>query len=347
MGPASRTALAAGPITSQKDVPYETVNGQTLAMDVYLPHGAGPHPGVLLAHPGQFRAGGRAHLAPLARFLAVHGYVAFTIDYRLAPQFPYPAAVQDAIQALAYMRAHADEFNLDPTRIGAAGTSAGGTIAGSLGTSCGRGTTGGQVAAVASLSGPMDLLNLVQQAPTTRGPVFSYAVGHRTPGINVDALLTAASPAAHVSPDSAPFLMALNPAEPFPAAQYTEMAGLLRAAHVPVEFFRPPPGSYFHAVNVRTLRFLNHYVADYTGTPSAPARACVVSAGTTPATTPPPTPSPTPSATSSPAPTPPASSPPAHRGSGGSKVFLFVGIGVAVVVVLGLWARAYFRRPTF
>lgn len=53
----------------------------------------------------------------------------FSVDYRLAPESPYPAAMQDAYSVLVWLHAHADELGIDPARIGLKGESAGGGVA--------------------------------------------------------------------------------------------------------------------------------------------------------------------------------------------------------------------------
>src|SRR6266581_5965516 len=106
----------------QRAVPYVVRDGRPLLMDVYppsqsaspgAPPGGGAFPAVMLIHGGGFRLGDRTDIRGVGVFLAMNGYVCFSIDYRLAPRFPYPAAVQDAQSALAYMRAHAALFHVD------------------------------------------------------------------------------------------------------------------------------------------------------------------------------------------------------------------------------------------
>lgn len=105
-----------------------------LAADVYRPHGPGPYPGMLVVHGGAWRIGARADFAAIARVLAQHGYVAVAIDYRLAPQYKFPAQIYDCQAAVRWMREHAKELRIDPTRIGGFGYSAGGHLVALLGT---------------------------------------------------------------------------------------------------------------------------------------------------------------------------------------------------------------------
>lgn len=105
-----------------------------LAADVYRPQGAGPFPAMLVVHGGAWRMGTRADLATIAHGLAEHGYVAVAIDYRLAPKYKFPAQLYDSQAAVRWMRAHASELKIDPTRIGGFGYSAGGHLVALLGT---------------------------------------------------------------------------------------------------------------------------------------------------------------------------------------------------------------------
>lgn len=143
-------------------------------LDVYSPSPAGPpptdtpRPAVLVIHGGGWHEGAeRDGMADHAHRLAAAGYVAFNLSYRVTPdggQFPH--AVQDCICALAYVRAHATEYDIDPARIAALGYSAGGHLVSMLGTAaghaavapdCAAGPTG-PVAAVISGAGPEDMM---------------------------------------------------------------------------------------------------------------------------------------------------------------------------------------------
>ncbi|MEO8628190.1 MAG: alpha/beta hydrolase, partial [Betaproteobacteria bacterium] len=107
---------------------------QALPADIYRPDGAGPFPGVLMVHGGGWHEGKRKHMGRFSKMLARRGYVVVNIDYRLAPQFHFPAQIEDLREAVRWMRANAVSLKLDPMRIGAWGYSAGAHLVALLGT---------------------------------------------------------------------------------------------------------------------------------------------------------------------------------------------------------------------
>ena len=81
-------------------------------------------------HGGGFVAGSVELYDPLTRALAKRaGCVVISVDYRLAPEHPYPAALDDAWTATKWVTSHAEELGLDELKIGVGGDSAGGTLA--------------------------------------------------------------------------------------------------------------------------------------------------------------------------------------------------------------------------
>jgi acetyl esterase/lipase len=96
-------------------------------------HGDGPFPAVICIHGGGFRAGKREGNDAQCIRLAQHGFVALTVSYRLAPKYPFPAAVHDVKAAVRWTRANAAKYKIDPARIGVTGGSAGGHLAQFLG----------------------------------------------------------------------------------------------------------------------------------------------------------------------------------------------------------------------
>jgi acetyl esterase/lipase len=88
---------------------------------------------VICIHGGGFRAGDRHGYDRLCIRLAEKGYVAVTVEYRLAPKHPFPAAIHDVKAAVRWVRANAKKYHIDPERIGVTGGSAGGHLAQFLG----------------------------------------------------------------------------------------------------------------------------------------------------------------------------------------------------------------------
>ena len=111
-------------------VEYANPDDQHLMLNIARPKtGDGPFPAIVCIHGGGFRAGKREGYDGLIIRLAQKGFVAMTVSYRLAPKYPFPAAVHDTKAAVRWARANAAKYQIDPTRIGTTGGSAGGHLA--------------------------------------------------------------------------------------------------------------------------------------------------------------------------------------------------------------------------
>lgn len=98
-------------------------------MDLYKAPGPGPHPLLLYIHGGGFMNGDKLRInRQLFRRCLQRGISVISISYRLSQHAIYPAPFHDSRLALQYIRHHATQFNIDPTRIAAAGSSAGAGI---------------------------------------------------------------------------------------------------------------------------------------------------------------------------------------------------------------------------
>jgi acetyl esterase/lipase len=149
-------------VTLDFDVEYSRV-GERVAMDIFRPKTAGPHPTVLAIHGGGFRAGSRASYHRLCIKLAQLGYVAATASYRLSPRHQFPAAVEDAKAAVRFLRANARKYTIDPDHIGATGGSAGGHLVLMLGLT-------GQLTAFDGTGPHLDQSSQVQAVVNFYGP---------------------------------------------------------------------------------------------------------------------------------------------------------------------------------
>jgi acetyl esterase len=118
----------------QNDIEFANVAGVSLKMDAWVPDGPGPFPTAILVHGGGWQQGDKeTTFNPIFEPLSKAGFVWFTVNYRLAPKYTYPAAIDDVVLAIRYVEAHAREFKVDLNRIAISGESAGGHIVAYIG----------------------------------------------------------------------------------------------------------------------------------------------------------------------------------------------------------------------
>lgn len=106
-----------------KDLVYHTVGGKPRLARLYQPAGNGPFPAVLQVHGGAWNAKDRTDGQNTALDLAAAGIVVLAIDFRNAPEAPYPASLQDINYGIRWLKAHAAAFGSSAAQVGAYGTS--------------------------------------------------------------------------------------------------------------------------------------------------------------------------------------------------------------------------------
>ncbi|MGI8637043.1 MAG: alpha/beta hydrolase fold domain-containing protein [Segetibacter sp.] len=135
----AQTVMLRGVLT-KLNVVYSTVGGRNLYADIFYPAAKGKkkYAAVIMIFGGGWKSGDRSQNIPMAQQLAAKGYVAVTIDYRLSPEAPYPAAVYDMKAATRWLRANALKYNVELKKIATLGMSAGGQLAALVGTTNGN-----------------------------------------------------------------------------------------------------------------------------------------------------------------------------------------------------------------
>jgi acetyl esterase/lipase len=192
------------------DRTYMTVAGRDLRLDLHLPKSRQmPVPVVLYFHGGAWTHGSKDRpVIGLERYLAA-GWAVAQPNYRLAPEHPAPAAVEDAICAFRWIAAHAGEYGLDARRVVAAGFSAGGHLAlllgmlpdsTSLAANCPSPAAHGP-AAVVNFAGIADLPDLLQGVHRRE-----WAVAWIGKGAGRESVVSAVSPLQRVGPGIAPVI---------------------------------------------------------------------------------------------------------------------------------------------
>ncbi len=240
--PATSPSATAGPGNVQRGVVYCTTAGVPLTMDMYRPiqPSTSATPAVLYVHGGGWEHGS-ASLgginASIEQILTQRGILVAAVNYRLAPQYLWPAQIDDVKCAVRYLRANANQYGIDPARIGAWGGSAGGHLVSMLGTAGhGAGFDTGQylqqsssLQAVVDMFGPADLTagGWGPSATSVIQQVFGVAPGQDS------SALAHASPVTYVQPHDPPFLIFHGTRDAVvPLAQSQELASRLQAAGV-------------------------------------------------------------------------------------------------------------------
>ena len=122
-----------GDYTLVRDIAYRP--GERGGLDVYIPSGtgAGKHrPVVMFVYGGNWETGDKAMYRFVGAALANQGFVTVVPDYRVFPEVRFPSFIEDAAQAVRWVRDHAAEYGGDPDRIVLMGHSAGAQIAAML-----------------------------------------------------------------------------------------------------------------------------------------------------------------------------------------------------------------------
>jgi len=200
----------AAQIISATDVPYRLVRtpgaGRQQTLDLYLPRGTASPPLVIYLHGAMWsdpddRVG---TVVRLARFLTGHGAAVAVVRYRLAPAHRYPAQIDDAAAAVAFLLRGAKRFGFDPARVFLAGHSSGAHLAALMALDpavlAPHGLSPGDFAGVIAADGLYDLERIATARPDQRAR-FTAVFGKQ------DATLRDASPARHVSGAGPPFLV--------------------------------------------------------------------------------------------------------------------------------------------
>ena len=146
--------LSAQAPMDEKDVAYSQPGGKPVLLDLHVPEGPGPFPAAILVHGGGFDGGHKdTNVKPLFAVLANARFAWFSIDYRLAPAARFPQAMSDVDSSIRWVKANAQQYRVNVSKIVIIGESAGGFLVNYAGT---HGTPATKIAAVVDFYGPVD-----------------------------------------------------------------------------------------------------------------------------------------------------------------------------------------------
>ena len=117
------------PVRHTAAIEFARPDGVPLHLEVYRPPQTGRYPAIVAIYGGAWQRGEPSDNADFNRYMAARGYVVWAIDYRHAPQYHFPAQLEDVQTALQFIRQHAAEYETDSERIALVGRSAGAHLA--------------------------------------------------------------------------------------------------------------------------------------------------------------------------------------------------------------------------
>lgn len=231
-------------LTLTKDIVYGNSGGVDLKLDLARPDTSdSPLPLLIFIHGGGWQTGDKSDFEPMVRQFASSGYVAVSVNYRVTPEHPWPAQIEDVKCAVRYLRTNAAKYAIDPERFAAAGHSAGAHLALLLGLmdpkdgfegDGGNPAVSSRVQAVVNVSGPTDLRvwralpEAQAEAKAVTGKDFEDLLADFAGTVDRSApVIAEASPITYVDADAPPVLTLHGSADPVvPVGQ----AELLHAA---------------------------------------------------------------------------------------------------------------------
>jgi acetyl esterase/lipase len=239
-----------------RDVAYGEPVGAAHLLDLYLPVApSGPAPLVIWSGGSAWlRDDGKQTAATVAASFARRGYAVAGVSVRSSAQAVFPTQLDDAKEAVRWLRGHADEHGLDPSRFAFMGNSSGGWVATMVALTAAPGAPD-RVQAAVDLFGPTDFLQMDAHMVDGCEP-FRALLGvrgcHDDPGSPESLLLggpigdrpeacARANPVAHVTAAAPPFLILHGQADPYvPHHQSELLYAALAEAGVAATFYSIP-----------------------------------------------------------------------------------------------------------
>lgn len=231
------------------DVVYGHKDGMALVMHVYRPAKANGAAVVQINSSGYFSTWEPTNRkAPLVGLFLDRGYTVFSVFHGSNPKYTVPEIVGDMRRAVRFIRLHAADYEIDPQRLGAIGTSAGGHLALMLATTGDDGKADARdevsrvscrVAAAVAIAAPSDLLNMDQarERLLEKGPVEKALAERLKPAFAFDpALVDSVSPRLNVTDDDAPTLLIHGDKDELVSIDHSHrIVGELQVKSVPTE----------------------------------------------------------------------------------------------------------------
>lgn len=235
-------------VSVSTDITFSTITGfRPITLDLYRPKADGPRPLVIYVHGGAWmighprQSGGAFSDFPaVLADLAARGYTVASLEYRLANEAPFPAAIDDVRTAIRFLKANAERYGIEARHVAIWGNSAGAQLAALAALDCGHSPRGEDksnagasdcVQAAVVWYGVYDFATLPQSVVPRAVNAYLDCTKDACPPDRI----AAASPAAHVDAKDPPMLLIHGTADTtVPMTQSQQLAAKLEAAKVPV-----------------------------------------------------------------------------------------------------------------
>ena len=241
-------ATAQQPATSYdkvSDIIYAVVDDRELGVDIYMPRGVEDPQLLVWIHGGRWLYRTKEDINTLA--LVEEGFAIASIDFRLSVDEPFPAQIHDIKAAIRFLRANAETYGYEATRIGVHGRSSGGHLTSLVGVTNGVKELEGElgdhldvssdVQVAVSYFGASNLTTILDQSTPfgvmLRGPALALLLGG--PMEATAELAELASPVFHVDAQDPPLLLLHGDQAPqMPINQAHELHGVCKEHELPV-----------------------------------------------------------------------------------------------------------------
>jgi len=223
-------------IEMRADLVYATPDGKQLRLDLFVPKAMlGPAPAVVFIH-GVKDGRDKSHYRRFAASVAARmGLITVSINYRAPLDAPYPAAIEDARAAVAWIKKNAAELGVLPGAVAAAGDGFGGYLAAMLGVATNE--RGPEVGAVIAIHAVLDL---AQFEPVGQPPyAYDFHLFFGYPRAERPQVWEQASPLRYADKRSVPFLFAHVEGQRIPIDQSRAMLRALTSAGVRANLYSP------------------------------------------------------------------------------------------------------------
>lgn len=210
------------------DITYREVDGVRLTLDAHIPDGPGPFATAILVHGGGWVAGDKQqYITYIFQPLSDAGFAWFSINYRLAPQYRFPADAEDVEEAIRWVKANGAKYKVDANRIALIGESAGGHLVSLVGA---HSQPSARVAAVVSMYGIHDFITAsIEWKPIPTEILQLFGI----PAVDANSavILIKASPVIYITKDMPSYLLMHGSAdEDVPHEQSVEMCDKMNKA---------------------------------------------------------------------------------------------------------------------